>query len=186
MGLKEPLLPEPCAPELPQDGDVNVAVNVGGAAASRPPPFNPDLYEAEELAVPTAQTRLAPARAPRYCPFCPCFGNLRASMPACLLTALAAIEFGSEPVRERVEVHVHHTTHHTHREVIHAAPPRPRIVQRYSHVFHELAVGNKHFHVMGSSASSRATAFDVFRSSPVILPVLKLPTLFWRLAAQVN
>jgi len=61
MGLKEPLLPEASAPALDHDGGVNVAVNVDSSA--RPPPFNPDLYED---AVPTAQTRLEPGRAPRY------------------------------------------------------------------------------------------------------------------------
>ena len=40
----------------------------------------------------------------------------------------------SQPIRERVEVRVHRTTHHTHREVINAAPSFPQIVQRYSHV----------------------------------------------------
>ena len=40
----------------------------------------------------------------------------------------------SQPIRERVEVRVHRTTHHTHREVINAAPSFPQIVQRYSDV----------------------------------------------------
>lgn len=61
MTLKEPLLPEASAPAIEHDGAVNVAVNVD--SSGRPPPFNPDLYED---AVPTAQMRTSPARAPRY------------------------------------------------------------------------------------------------------------------------
>jgi len=54
-GMKEPLLPEPCAPELPTDE----AAYAAAAAESRPPPFNPCHDEFES--VPMARTR-APER----------------------------------------------------------------------------------------------------------------------------
>lgn len=52
-GMKEPLLPEPCAPELPTDE----AACAAAAAESRPPPFNPCHNDDEFESVPMARTR---------------------------------------------------------------------------------------------------------------------------------
>ena len=75
MGLKEPLLPEPCAPEL---SSAAIAQELG--AASRPPPFNPDLdverATVEHVVVPAALPRNARTDA-RYRPVCLFFLSIR-------------------------------------------------------------------------------------------------------------
>jgi hypothetical protein len=94
MGLKEPLLPEPCAPELPADA-------AGSAAQSRPPPYNPAhpgvsgefADEDDEFeTVPVARTRAPPARS-RCAPYHPLPSTPQlllprppaAPVPACVL-----------------------------------------------------------------------------------------------------
>jgi hypothetical protein len=90
-GMKEPLLPEPCAPELPTDE----AAYAAAAAESRPPPFNPCHNGDDEFeSVPMARTRAPersrcgrrPASHPHYAhrlllSVCACSSCLRATRP---------------------------------------------------------------------------------------------------------